>query len=109
MKNEKLRDIHILIEEEDLNRIKKLCTHKGDLTWHLQQAVKSYLIVKEEKAKTPTQKQKLTSISGELKFRPEELMEFKEWKQKREAEMSLLEKLRRPKNGSRGAGKVTNN
>jgi hypothetical protein len=42
--SKKLKDIHIFLEEEDLEEFKKrLCTHKGDLTWHLQCAVKEYL------------------------------------------------------------------
>jgi hypothetical protein len=121
VKNEKLRNIHILIEEEDLNRIKKLCTHKGDLTWHLQQAVKHYLIPKEEKFKTPTQEQKpkrrdsnLMSILRELG--PQELEEIEKFlKQKKEEKRDeskglihdeeLLERLRRPRSGIRGGRK----
>jgi hypothetical protein len=43
MKDEDLRDIHIRIDQETLARVRRLCLHKGDLTWHLQQSVKQYL------------------------------------------------------------------
>jgi predicted transcriptional regulator len=51
MEYENLRDIHIKIDQETLERVRKLCTHKGDLTWHLQQAVLQYLEKKEKKIK----------------------------------------------------------
>lgn len=45
----KMKDIHIKISEEDYQRLIRLCLHKGDLTFILQQAVKKYLDVKEER------------------------------------------------------------
>jgi hypothetical protein len=37
----KLKDIHFRIDEETYNKLKKIC--KGDMTAHLQRAVKAYL------------------------------------------------------------------
>jgi hypothetical protein len=37
----KLKDIHFRVDEETLKRLKKIC--KGDMTYHLQRAVKAYL------------------------------------------------------------------
>jgi hypothetical protein len=37
----KLKDIHFRIDEETFKRLKKIC--KGDMTYHLQRAVKAYL------------------------------------------------------------------
>jgi hypothetical protein len=39
----KLRDIHFKIDEETFNKLKKICIYKGDMTYHLQHAVKAYL------------------------------------------------------------------
>ena len=43
----KLRDIHIKVSEVDYERLIRLCLHKGDLTFILQQAVKKYLDMRE--------------------------------------------------------------
>jgi len=36
------RDIHIKVEEEDLQRLKKFCLHRGDMTFLISQAIKYY-------------------------------------------------------------------
>ena len=43
----KLKDIHIKVSETDYERLTRLCLHKGDMTFILQQAVKKYLDVRE--------------------------------------------------------------
>ena len=43
-----LIDKHIKLEVEDLERLKRLCLHKGDLSYHINCAIKSYLVEKEE-------------------------------------------------------------
>lgn len=42
-----LEDIHVKLEEEQLKRLRRLCTHRGDLTYHIQEAVKGYVEQKE--------------------------------------------------------------
>ncbi len=39
----KMTHLHILIDVITLEQVRKLCTHKGDLTWHLQNAIKEYV------------------------------------------------------------------
>jgi hypothetical protein len=51
-----LRDIHTFIEEEEYKRLKALCTHRGDLTWHISLAVKAYIRSQEEKLEKENRK-----------------------------------------------------
>ena len=37
-----LIDIHIKLDVEDIERLKKFCLHRGDLTFLISQAVKTY-------------------------------------------------------------------
>jgi len=36
------RDIHVKVEEDDLQRLKKFCLHRGDMTFLISQAIKYY-------------------------------------------------------------------
>ena len=38
-----LIDIHIKLDVEDIERLKKFCLHRGDLTFLISQAVKMYV------------------------------------------------------------------
>jgi hypothetical protein len=38
-----VKRVHILIEEKDWEELRRLCTHKGDLTWHIRLAIRGYL------------------------------------------------------------------
>ena len=42
-----MKDIHVRLSNENYVRLLKLCLHKGDMTYFLQQAVDRYLAWKE--------------------------------------------------------------
>ena len=50
---EKLIDKHIFIPVSQFNGLKKMCLHKGDLSWHINQAILQYLEREEAKRDQP--------------------------------------------------------
>ena len=53
-----LADIHIKLEVEDIERLKKFCLHRGDLTFLISQAVKAYV----EKLEKQTEREDIRLI-----------------------------------------------
>ncbi len=43
-----LIDVHVKLEIEDVERLKKFCLHRGDLTFLISQSVKRYVKKLEE-------------------------------------------------------------
>ena len=53
-----LADIHVKLEVEDIERLKKFCLHRGDLTFLISQAVKTYV----EKLEKQTEREDIRLI-----------------------------------------------